>query len=63
MTTNLPTPAETADALLRDIAFALRMARKISNQIRAEQSLSHNAPRKPRRMRLTDAAPAVTLGA
>ena len=62
MTTKTPARAVSADALLRDVAFALRMARKISKEIRGErQKQGIYTPRSP--MRLTDAAPAVTLGA
>jgi hypothetical protein len=64
MTTKNPTPAVSADALLRDVAFALRMARKISNEIRSEEkNRGTHIPRSPRMVRLTDAAPSVTLGA
>jgi hypothetical protein len=59
MTTKTPAAAVSADALLRDVAFALRMARRISNEIRNER----RSIAKPVVVRLTDAAPGVTLGA
>ena len=53
-----------AETLLRDMAFALRMARHISNEIRAEEETRRTyVPRSPMMVRLTDASPAVTLGA
>lgn len=61
MTTKTPAPAVSADALLRDVAFALRMARKISREIRQENQ-GVNTPRS-RRVRLTECVSTATLGA
>lgn len=55
---NSPVDA-VAEALLRDVAFALRMSRLISNEIRKGQRTSTE----PKVVRLTDASAAVTLGA
>jgi len=61
MTTQSPaiTPVDAVAAkLLADVAFALRMARRISNEIRAERNVSE-----PKVVRLTEACHGVTLGA
>lgn len=55
----MTTKTRSAEEVLRDLAFAMRMARKVSNAIRHEARISAE----PKRVRLTDAAPAVTMGA
>jgi hypothetical protein len=53
------TKTRTVEDLLRDAAYAMRLARQISMQIR-EEATERAQPKRPL---LTDAAPPVTLGA
>jgi hypothetical protein len=55
LTSMSPVDAVAAD-LLRDVAFALRMARRISSEIHSEKA-------EPRTKALTEAGVLVTLGA
>lgn len=47
------------DAILRDMAYVFRLARRISGEIRMEQRLQAE----PKTVRLTDTTSTVTLGA
>lgn len=53
----MTTKTRTAEEMLRDMAFAMRMARKISNEIRHEARQTSE----PKRVPLTDAGRSVTL--
>ncbi len=58
--THAKSPVDAVAAeLLRDVAFALRMARQISHEIRSQQPTRTE----PKVVRLTNACQAVTLGA